>query len=267
MEEKYLYEKNKLTSYIGKELYKKLKEYNAIVAGGTITSIFTNNEINDIDVYFKCKEDAAEFIIDVAKNNWILAKTDKAFLFRYGELDVQAIYFKFFDNANEIFGTFDFTVCMGAYDFAQEEFVLHEDFLKHNSQRILSFSSSTAFPIISALRIKKYSDKGYYIGRAEYIKIMLTICNLKIETVEDLKKQIGGMYGEDYCELIKQDENEDFDLLAVIKKIAELQNENHAFKSSESAYENSGDWEKFVYDIFGITKSLDNSKTIDIFNL
>ena len=44
------------------DLYRLLEDTNAIVAGGAITSIFSNKEINDVDVYFRKIEDMVNFI-------------------------------------------------------------------------------------------------------------------------------------------------------------------------------------------------------------
>lgn len=253
------YEKNKLKTYLGEKLYNQLKYSKAIVAGGTITSIFCNREINDIDVYFKNKEDCASFLIEIADSKWILAKTEKAFLFKHDKIDVQAIFFKYFENVKDIFNAFDFTVCMGAFDFETEEFILHDDFLKHNAQRILKFNHGTAFPIISALRVQKYVDKGYYISRTEFIKIMLIICNLKISTFEELKEQIGGMYGENYDEILKEEFKENFDIVSIVEKIGDLQNECHYFKKAENV-DFDGNWRIYINKMLGIELTEEEKK-------
>lgn len=108
---------------------------------------------------------------------------------------LQLICFDTFDTPKKIFDTFDFTVCMGCYDFKKEKFVLHSDFLKHNSQRILMFNDKTRFPIVSALRVDKYKQKDYTISKTEYLRIILTCMDLHIDNYEDLKEQLGGMYG------------------------------------------------------------------------
>lgn len=156
---KYEFEKKKLKQYIGEDLYRDLKKYNCIIAGGFICSLFTKREINDVDVYFRSKKELGKFLRNEMRNEWVISATNKAILFKKNGIDIQFIHFKYYKNAREIFKTFDFTVCMGAYDFNKEEFILHEDFLKHNSQRILMYNEQTAFPIISALRVDKYKNK------------------------------------------------------------------------------------------------------------
>lgn len=218
----YEFEKIKLYNYLGENLVDDLHHFNAIVAGGTITSLFSGNEINDIDIYFKRKDDALNFVTEVINTEWIISLTDKAVLFRYNGIECQVIFFDYFKTADDIFNSFDFTVCMGAFDFEKEEFILHDNFLKHNSQRILKFNKNTSFPIISALRVQKYENKGYKISKPEFLRIVLTINQLEINTYEQLKEQIGGMYGVNYDNLLEPKDDEKFNLNKIIDKMSDL---------------------------------------------
>lgn len=244
----YEFEKKKLKNYVGNELYNVLKAYDCYIAGGSILSIFSNTEINDLDVYFRNKADLADFLYNDVEGYHIISHTDKAFSFRVDEKVVQAIYFKYFESAEDIFKTFDFTVCMAAYDFKTEKFVLHKDFLKHNVNRILKFNSDTVFPIISALRIDKYKKKGFSISKAEFIRIMLTIMMLNISSYEELKEQIGGMYGENYDKIIKPEDNEEFNLVNVIEKISNMSINDDYFEGPGERKE-IPDWDDFVYSV------------------
>lgn len=75
----YKFEKNKLKAYLGDELYNLLKKYECFIAGGTVTSLFCNREINDVDIYFRSKDIIRDFIIEEVSgsNMWIVAKTKK----------------------------------------------------------------------------------------------------------------------------------------------------------------------------------------------
>lgn len=224
-----------------------LKKYHVIVAGGCITSLFTNKEVNDVDMYFKSKKDLSDFLYEEMQGSWVIAHTDKALLFKYDNKKIQAIYFKFYETAEQIFDTFDFTVCMGAYDFDKEEFVLHNDFLRHNASKILKFNANTAFPIVSALRVSKYVGKGYYISKAEYLRIMLTIVNSNIPTYEILKAQIGGMYGENYDNLLEPKDSEEFDVAKIVEKMKGLNLDKNYFVLPQDNEIN--DWDEFVYGV------------------
>lgn len=220
-----------------------------IIAGGMITSLFTRRDINDVDIYFKRKSDLANLLYGEVNGSWIISHTDKAFSFKCGGKTVQAIYFRYFNNAYEIFETFDFTVCMGAYDFETEQFILHEDFLKHNSQRMLKFNSKTAYPLISALRVEKYKNKGYYISKLEFIRILLTILDSKISSYDELKQQMGGMYGENYDKIIEPKLGETFDISTIIEKLQSLSIDDQYYTLPGNI--EISDWDEYIYNILG----------------
>lgn len=225
------FEKNKLYDYLGKSLVESLEEYNVILAGGTIASLFTSSEINDIDLYFRSKEDFAAFAERVMDGEWITSHTNKSTLFQYDELPVQLIHFSFFKEVEDVFNSFDFTVCMGAFDFKTREFVFHKDFLKHNSQKILKFNSNTDYPLVSLMRTDKYQKKGYSISKTEMFRIILTCMDLKIDSYDELEDHLGGMYGESFDNILEElDKEEEFDLAIVIDKIKDLSLREDYFK-------------------------------------
>lgn len=229
------FEKNKLYSLLGQDLVDLLKQNKAYVAGGTITSLFSNREINDIDIYFRDEESAINFLVDVwEENKYIVSHTKKATLMLYDDVEIQLIHFNYFNTPEDIFNTFDFTACMGCFDFTTEEFTLHPDFLKHNSQRIIKFNSNTAFPIVSLLRVQKYEEKGYKISKPELIRIILTCMNLNIESYDDLKEHLGGMYGINYDKLFEDTQDQEFDLEEAIDKIANITLSEDYFKKPVS---------------------------------
>lgn len=170
----------------------------AFAAGGAVTSVFTNRDIKDVDVYFKSRE-AFEYAVANAYENgwWCVDSSKRAVTFSdNGSTPIQFMHFDFFPTAQDIFDAFDFTIVMGALDFDTGEFAFNENFLKHNSQRFLRFHPGTRFPLASATRVLKYQDRGYTIGKGDILKIALACRKVKIETWEDLKDQIGGAYGE-----------------------------------------------------------------------
>lgn len=219
----YQFEKNKLYAYLGKELQVILKQYECFVAGGTITSLFCNREINDIDIYFRDERSMIQFLHEVwEENEWIINQTKKAILLKYKEVEIQLIHFDYFNSAEEIFNTYDFTSCMGAFDFKTETFTLHNDFMKHNAQRLLKFNSGTAFPIVSLLRVQKYQEKGYTISKPEFIRIVLSCMKLEINSYDELKNHLGGMYGINYDKLFEDIKDEEFSLEKAIDIIANI---------------------------------------------
>ncbi|MGF9564132.1 hypothetical protein AAIH70_11515 [Neorhizobium sp. BT27B] len=191
----------------------------AFVAGGAVTSVFTGKDINDIDVYFKSRE-AFEYAVAQAYDEgwWCVAATKRAVTFSdHGGAPIQFMHFDFFPTAQDIFSAFDFTVVMGALDFDTGEFVFHDDFLKHNSQRFLRFHPGTRFPLASATRVLKYQTRGYTIGKGDILKIALASRKVKIDTWEELKDQIGGAYGE---KVVLAGEHQEFSLDAAIEALS-----------------------------------------------
>lgn len=228
------FEENKLINYLGESLVELLQKYKMIVAGGAITSIFTNRDINDVDIYARNEEDLIGFLEEFwDKKDVVVSSTKKATQFKYNELVVQVIHFSYFDEPTQIFDSFDFTVCMAAYDFKDGKFYLHDDFMKHNSQKIIRFNSKTAYPIVSALRVKKYEEKGYKISKAEFVRIVMTCITLNITTYEELMEHLGGMYGIDLSKVFKELEGEDFDLHKAIEILADITYTDDYFKEKE----------------------------------
>lgn len=169
----------------------------AWVAGGALTSVYTGQGINDVDLYFK---DEASFrsAIEGAYDDglWCVAKTSRAVTFAYGASIIQMMHFKWFPDAAAIFDSFDFTCCMAAMDCETKEVIMHDDFLKHASQRFLKFHAGTSFPFGTVARVLKYQKRGYTIGANEMLRIALKCATTSIASWDALKEQIGGQYGE-----------------------------------------------------------------------
>lgn len=222
--------KQKLKRMIPKT-YEILKNYNCFIAGGTITSLFRNSEINDIDVYFTDKQELFKLLMNEFSSDYIIHISKKAITFKLSEIErIQLIFFDYYDTAEKIFNDFDFTINMGAFDFQKDKFILTEDFLQDNIQKKLIINTNTKFPIITATRILKYKQKGYDIDIFEMIKLSFAINILKIKTWEELEIQLGGMYGENIIELTNEEKEKQFDINKVIEKINNYYNEEHEFK-------------------------------------
>lgn len=189
------------------DLIEIIENNNAIIAGGAVTSIMTNKPINDIDVYFRDAPSFTQAVFDVfnveengitgysGQNGMVINPTDKSLLIKKGESLIQFIYYRFFPTEQDIFNAYDFTINMGAYSPAAKDWTFHPDFFKHNSQRYLHFNPNTDYPIISAMRVQKYKERGYTISKAQMLKILMTITDLKITGWNQFKDHVGGMYG------------------------------------------------------------------------
>lgn len=229
----YQNELRKIKSLVSSDTWEILQTSNAIVAGGAITSTFCNREVNDLDVYFRSEEDFCVFLDLVFDGGFHLVAahmTSRSILFRDKRThqDVQVIVYKFFPNELAIFADYDFTCNMGALSFgwkkkgydSDEQFVLHSDFLRHNSQRYLEFNTGTAYPLISALRVAKYAEKGYNISKAQMLRVLLAVNAKNIDSWATLKDEVAGMYGLNMDEVFP--ESEEFSLDKAMEILNEI---------------------------------------------
>lgn len=200
-----------------------LQDAGAWIAGGALTSVFTGKPINDFDIYFPSADafsDTMERIfsgdIDFGAAN-VQHATNKSVLMLSDEAKVQFIVFKYFSSVEEIFKSFDFTAVMAAYSFEKDEFYFHEDFMQHNAQRFLKFNSGTDYPLISMLRVDKYRERGYTTSKQVMLQIGLTINKKEYSSWEDVKEEIGSMYGISPNKLF--DETKEFSIQEVIDQL------------------------------------------------
>jgi len=170
---KYQREIEYVTSLMDSELLGLLEDNDCIIAGGALTSVFTNKPVNDIDVYFRSKEAFSNVMREIMKTDaWyadtisfnsaiVTHYTNKSILLRSDEQDVQLIAYKFFETPEEIFNDFDFTINMAALELKTKNLTVYNEFFKHNAQRYLGFNEGTRYPLVSALRVQKYKERGY----------------------------------------------------------------------------------------------------------
>lgn len=198
----------------------RLKQQNPLyinrgfIAGGAVTSVFTNSNINDVDIYFATREDFETAVFQAYEDGlWCVASSKRSVTFSDQGRVVQLMHFEFFPTPADVFDAFDFTINMGAYDLSKAEFVLHDDFLKHNSQRFLRFHPGTRYPLASAARVLKYLQRGYTLSKSDMLKIVLASRKTQIESWEDLADQIGGAYGD---KVLLRTEGQEYSIEAAI---------------------------------------------------
>ncbi|MGL5014698.1 MAG: hypothetical protein ACRC6V_10465 [Bacteroidales bacterium] len=187
-----------------------------VLAGGALTSMFSGQPVNDLDMYFSSPKALSEFL------DWnelfIQSATDKALTCtirtaQYSSVTIQCIYFDYFEKAEDIFESFDFSVNMAAYDFDSGEFVFHPEFFKDLAMKKLVFNPKTCFPIVSMMRTQKYIKRGYTISNKDFRKIILEINKLDLSSKGNFIKQIGGMYSNvALVELLFWPEDREFDI-------------------------------------------------------
>lgn len=195
-----------------------LKKNKAILAGGAITSIFSGAPINDFDIYFPTIEDftACNNELTTYHRRAAKCKTGNAFTFTgIANVPVQLIQKIIVSSTVEIFDAFDFTIVCGAYDFANNKFIFHQDFYKHLAQRQLIYNPAAKWPIAALIRAEKYKKRGFNFSNKEFIKVIAKIISLDLKTNEDVAEQLKGMYGmggSQIIERLKKEKEQPFSL-------------------------------------------------------
>ena len=182
-----------------KELADKLKELSINICGGAITSVFTAQRVNDIDMYLEDPsklQDAIKYLSTTLDDKPFFSPNCIGFTRRSKngrrKWTVQLIT-RFTGPPATIFDDFDFTITTGAYSFRLADFVFGDRFLADVAARRLVFMGNSHFPICAMYRTKKYQRRGYTLSGATIMHISLSIVRLKIETYKQLKEQLLGI--------------------------------------------------------------------------
>jgi hypothetical protein len=175
------------------------------LAGGAILSIVTKNEVSDYDIYPKSKEAMLEAFHQIYDNNcFLVSVSDRAVTFKCNDVlndageraIIQVMTFDEFETPEKIFEYFDFSVCMCAFDTDTEQYHFGPEFWQSVASRTLYFNPKTRYPLNSAIRVGKYTSKGYFLPKAESIKISLAVINSGMpKSWDELEATIGGTYG------------------------------------------------------------------------
>ena len=204
----------KLLSYLPLYVIDAAKNNEAYLAGGALTSLFTDSKINDFDFYFKDGNKCADFIESIQGSVVVLQVTKRSITLKENNIGriIQCIIFEYFDNAYSIFDKFDFTINMCAFDFSQNTFYMDDRFLPDLILRRLVINPNTLYPINTVFRIQKYKNRGYSISQEEILKLCILNSKQNIVTYGDLLNQISGIYGEEYLAIPKDKKEERIDL-------------------------------------------------------
>jgi hypothetical protein len=230
---KFQRQQNILDNYIPdaiKEVFlnSNLEDIKYFIAGGACTSVFSNNKINDIDIFFYTEKDCLDAIEAFGMNSEIKSNfmTNNAISYSYDGKKFQLIKC-LYGTPEEIIQKFDYTVVMCAYDPMTKEFTLADNFIYDLAEKKLVFNPKVEYPISSLFRSKKYVMRGYDFPITEMFKLSLAINNLKLETYGDVKKQLEGVdlgIMKDLVDNLVEGEKKEFDFLEFLDYIDEYLN-------------------------------------------
>lgn len=222
---------NKLKQVVGENLWNLLAEQGCYIAGGALTSVFSNQPINDVDVYFPNEEAFTKvmqiiFDVDNLRSDYDMDYKDAmvnhvsgkaVLLLNENQQKIQLIAHKFYPYGTNIFDDFDFTINMAMVYMKDGFFACDVNFFKHLAQRYLHVNTDTSYPLISVMRVDKYRKRGYNISKAQMLRLLLAVNRKNIDSWQKLADELGGMYGTMPEEIF--DYNSPFSLDEAIQKL------------------------------------------------
>lgn len=207
-----------------KDVYNFLKDNKIILAGGSILNMLNKTKHNDYDLYIKGELSIEDLKKEIKKFNnkkdncnkfKLQHESTNSISYLFGSEIFQFIKLKHLMNIsiNELFESIDFSICMCAYDFEEDEFNFSEMFIKSYETKEVVFNVNTIFPISSLLRIAKYENKGYFFSTQEILKISFAINKLNIKTYGDVIYHLTAVstsYYSDFLDFLSSSEYKDF---------------------------------------------------------
>jgi len=157
------------------ELLPKCTENGPWIAGGCLHRTYRKLPLTnaDVDVFFKNKEQFEIFVSAMSLSSLFSNYTIESTIYsewhctltiKYMDVDwkIQCVTFKYFDNIEELFKSFDINVCRIAYDGTNV--IYGENILNEiNSNKLKFNEGSIYYPSVTLKRLVKYVKMGYDI--------------------------------------------------------------------------------------------------------
>lgn len=148
-----------------------LQKHGAIISGGIFASIYTNTDINDIDVFFRSAEDANAFMKEAGIGHSNTLKNIKFGIF-------QIIRFNTAETPEKLFESFDILAAQIAYDCRSGTF--HSaagavDDLLEKTVRVVRRTNSL---VVSLNRVAKWRDSKKMTIHPDTWKVFEQTCNI-----------------------------------------------------------------------------------------
>ena len=192
----YRQETQQIVSNFDHGLYSKLANNSAFLAGGALTSIFSGRTVNDFDLYFRSntgRENVSTYL-NTSSDYDKVVESPNALTYQSDNQTLQLVKLnEFIGTPEEILNKFDFTINQAAFDFETKEFLLGDRFLQDLAKQRLKFNKNTPYPINSLIRLEKYINRGFKINAIEGAKLGLSIREIKINTLGELKEHLRGV--------------------------------------------------------------------------
>ena len=180
------------------EILPKCSESGPWIAGGSLLRTYTGQPLDsDIDVFFQNKEQCDKYIFDLsAKSYKGLAEERKSsdyqvkgmfvnqwhntLTINYMEREwkIQCVTFIYFNNIVELFSSFDFDVCMWAYD--GQNVHSYESTVNSIKNKTMNLKKIN-YPSVTLKRLVKYMRQGYNISDTDVMNLAMSFRSIKKE--------------------------------------------------------------------------------------
>lgn len=164
--------KKALINYVGEEI---TNCETAIFAGGFFRSVFTDEKISDLDVFFENNDHMIIFKNMIEKNSWIkVFESNKAISYKKDDKKVQLVTFKY-TPVTLLLYDFDFTITK--YAVCGKLAYYHDNYFEDLMLKHIVYCKS-ACPLSSLKRAFKYRAKGYEIDDSNIICLAKDIAQI-----------------------------------------------------------------------------------------
>lgn len=179
-----------------RHLKRHLIGHPGIIAGGCFKSIFSGEQLHDIDMFFRTSEDFYRAV------SYFKEHTDEytpgyenknvvSFIHTKTNLRIECIR-KIFGTPEEILNQFDFTITKFAYEIEAEPvdegeweytdtILYHESFFEHLTMKRLVVDEDMPYPLSTFNRTYKYAKSGFFPCRETKLKILRAVQGVEIE--------------------------------------------------------------------------------------
>jgi len=145
-----------------------MANHSGYIAGGCFKGLFAGEKIKDVDVFFTDAEKAKAAVSYFTTNSEFKPgySNDRVASFVDSKTGIRVeVIFGFVGEAEQMLSNFDFTITKAAYiknaDTSQYEFIFHERFFEHLSNRKLVIDDKVLFPISTFERSLRYTRYGF----------------------------------------------------------------------------------------------------------
>ena len=99
---------------------------------------------------------------------------------------------RFYGNIKEIHTNFDYKHCLNFWDSKSRKLILTKDALESIVTRELKYVGSK-YPIASAIRMRKFLKRGWWINAGQILKMCLQLSELDLTNINVLDEQLTGV--------------------------------------------------------------------------